>query len=130
MKWYTKDQIIAFHTMLIKVTGGSDGIRDEGMLESAIASPLQSFGGVDLYPTIIEKAARLAFCIVLDHPFFDGNKRIGALSLFSTLELNGIKAEINDNDAVEIFLRLAAGTLAYEELLSWVKSICEHQKAL
>ena len=73
----TKNQIIAVHSSLIAATCGSDGIRDKGLLESAIEAPFQTFGGIDLYPALLQKAARIGYCLISNHPFIDGNKRIG-----------------------------------------------------
>lgn len=86
MKYPSKDQIIFLHEELILTSGGAQGIRDECLLESAINTPLQSFEGEDLYPSLIDKACRLAFGLIKNHPFIDGNKRIGTHSiLFTTL---------------------------------------------
>lgn len=85
----TKNQILLLHNQLIMETGGLAGVKDEGMLESAINAPFQTFDGVDMYPTIQHKAARLCFGIVKNHPFVDGNKRIGAHAMLVFLELNG-----------------------------------------
>ena len=74
----SKQQILILHSQLISETGGSDGLRDVGLLESAINSPFQQFGNEDLYPTIQQKVSRLCFGLVNNHPFIDGNKRIGA----------------------------------------------------
>ena len=70
------------HDQLIERYGGTHGVRDEGLLDSAMSAPFQSFSGIDLYPPIIDKASRLCFGLVMNHPFYDGNKRIGALALF------------------------------------------------
>ena len=76
MKILSKKQIIFLHEHLINATGGTEGIKDEGMLESAMNAPFQTFGGEDLFPTIYQKAARLGFGLASNHPFLDGNKRI------------------------------------------------------
>lgn len=78
MKILSRRQVLLLHEQLVRETGGSPGLRDEGLLESALAAPMQSFDGVDIYPTLWQKAARLAFGLVKNHPFVDGNKRIGA----------------------------------------------------
>lgn len=80
MKKLSKNQIIYLHSMTVKKTGGLDGIRDEGLLDSALNSPFQCFSGEELYPSIQSKAARLGFSIIKNHPFLDGNKRIGVLA--------------------------------------------------
>lgn len=80
MKRLTKEQVLLLHSQLIQEFGGSDGLREEGLLESALASPFQSFGGEDLYPSIQAKAAQLGYGLIKNHPFLDGNKRIGPMS--------------------------------------------------
>ena len=95
----TKEQILLLHTQLIEITGGSDGIRDIGLLESALESPFQSYGGVELYPSIQAKAARLCYGLVKNHAMIDGNKRIGCHAMLVFLALNGywyIRCKLND----------------------------------
>ena len=82
MRILTKAQVLMLHEQLVNETGGSLGLRDEGMLESALASPFQEFATFSPYPTIQQKAARLGFCLVMNHPFIDGNKRIGATAFY------------------------------------------------
>lgn len=95
MIWITKEQIIEFQEKLIRKTGGSFGLRDEGGLESCIYSPLQSFDGKEFYSSIIDKASRVSYLLVNNHPFIDGNKRIGALTLLYILEENKINYTFN-----------------------------------
>ena len=90
MKLLSKRQIILLHEQLIRETGGIGGLRDEGLLESALAAPFQEFESFSPYPTIQQKAARLGYGLVMDHPFVDGNKRIGDLVMLTLLALNGI----------------------------------------
>ena len=95
----TKEQILLLHTQLIETTGGSDGIRDIGLLESALEGPFQSYGGVELYPSIQAKAARLCYGLVKNHAMIDGNKRIGCHAMLVFLALNGywyIRCKLND----------------------------------
>lgn len=94
----TKQQILLLHSQLIFETGGSDGLRDVGLLESAINSHFQQFDNEDLYPTIQQKASRLCFGLVNNHPFIDGNKRIGAHVMLVFLALNGIELEYTQDD--------------------------------
>ena len=89
----TKEQILLLHTQLIEITGGSDGIRDIALLESALESPFQSYGGVELYPSIQAKAARLCYGLVKNHTMIDGNKRIGCHAMLVFLALNGYEIE-------------------------------------
>ena len=87
----TKEQVLSIHSSLIEATGGTDGVRDNGLLESALESPFQTFDGNDLYPALIQKAARLGYALVANHPFIDGNKRIGVHTMLVFLALNGVK---------------------------------------
>lgn len=113
------------HEQLINETGGTHGLRDEGMLESALAVPLQEFQSFSPYPTIQQKAARLGYGLVMNHPFVDGNKRIGAHAMLTLLVLNGIELKFTQEELSEIILDLAAGIRKYEELLQW---ILNHQR--
>lgn len=117
-------QIVALHSQLISETGGTDGIRDEGLLSSALNAPFQSFGDTDVYPSIQQKAARLGFRLVKNHAFIDGNKRIGAHAMLVFLALNSIELEYTQDELSETFLKIAAGELSQEELLEW---IIDHQ---
>ena len=85
MKLLSRRQILMLHSMLIAQSGGMDGLRDEGLLDSAVNTPLQAFGGQELYPTILEKAARLGYGLIHNHPFVDGNKRIGTHAMPLTI---------------------------------------------
>ena len=121
MRVLTKRQILMLHASLIAESGGCDGIRDEGLLDSAINSPLQSFAGEDLYPTVLEKAARLGFGLIRNHPFIDGNKRIGTHAMLVFLAVNGITLSYEDNDLIRIILSVAAGELDDTGLLNWLQ---------
>ena len=98
MKFLTKKQILLLHEQIIKHTGGVNGIRDEGLLDSAINNPLQTFTKMDLYPSIEEKAIRLCYSIIKNHPFLDGNKRIGLHCLLVTFAINKIKLNYKKDD--------------------------------
>ena len=106
--------------ILIKQTGGEDGVRDMGLLESALAACDATFDGKELFPTKEEKAARLCTGLVSNHAFVDGNKRIGVYVMLTFLEVNGIRLNATDEELVEIGLSLAQGEMKYEELLSWI----------
>lgn len=121
----TKGQVLMLHDQLIEATGGSKGIRDEGMLESALMNPYQSFGGIELYPSIQAKAAQLCFGIVKDHPMIDGNKRLGTHVMLVFLALNGYELSYSQKELSDTILLLAAGKLQSEDILQW---IIEHQK--
>lgn len=107
MKRITKEQVIYMHEILIKETGGSHGIRDNGLLESALNAPFQSFGGEYLYKSLQLKAAKLGFFIVKNHPFVDGNKRIGLLLMLTFLELNNMEITCTDNELINLGFGLA-----------------------
>lgn len=120
----SREQIIALHSQLISETGGTDGIRDEGLLSSALNAPFQSFSDVEVYPSIQQKAARLGFGLVKNHAFIDGNKRIGAHAMLVFLALNGIELEYTQDELSDTFLKIAAGELPQKKLLEW---IVDHQ---
>ena len=122
MKVLTKEQILNYHKELIDRYGGSHGIRDEKLFDSALAAPFQSFGGMDFYPSIEEKAARLGYGLAANHPFHDGNKRIGAHAMLAFLSLNGIKLSYTTDELSDIFLSIASGNTEESELLDWINS--------
>lgn len=113
------------HSALINESGGSDGIRDEGLLDSAINTPFQSFAGQDLYSTVLEKAARLGFGLIRNHPFIDGNKRIGTHAMLVFLEINNISLSYEDEDLISTVLSVAAGKLGDDGLLNWMQKHIE-----
>ena len=98
MRFRSLGEVIDLHRSLLRATGGAPGIRDVGALESAVAQPKAAFDGSDLYATLIEKAAALAFSLVQNHPFVDGNKRVGHAAMETFLVLNGseIDAPVDD----------------------------------
>ena len=112
------------HSQLIRQTGGSDGVRDYALLESALEAPFQSYGGDDLYPTVQAKAARLGYGLIKNHCMIDGNKRIGAHAMLVFLALNGIEIAYTQKELYETILNVASGKLEYEDLLEW---ILQHQ---
>ena len=109
------------HQLIAEETGGEIGVRDEGLLDSALESAFATFDGKDLYPTKEEKGARLGYSLISNHAFVDGNKRIGMYIMMTFLELNGIKLDCKDQDIVDTGLALASGEMSYEELLEWIK---------
>ena len=117
----TVEQIIKLHTDLVMASGGSDGIRDMGLLESAVNAPFQSFGGYDVYPTIYEKAARLGFGLTQNHAFIDGNKRIAAHAVLTFLSLNGIEIDCTEFELFSLFYKLAASEISFENLVEWIQ---------
>ena len=121
MKVLTLDDIKRMHSILIEETGGTDGIRDIGLLKSALYSPFQTFDGVDIYHTLEEKAARLGYSLVNNHAFIDGNKRIGILAMMVFLELNGLELICSDDELIKLGLGLADGSINDGMLLGWIK---------
>lgn len=120
MRRLTKEQVVLLHRELIKETGGTEGIRDEGLLESALNAPFQSFDGMDSFPSIQQKAARLGFGIIKNHAFVDGNKRIGTHVMLVFLALNGIELDYTQEELSDIILNVAAGDCSFENLVKWI----------
>ena len=118
---FSKDKVLLLHELMAQETGGSIGVRDEALLESALEGAFATFDGQELYPTKEEKAARLGFTLVSNHAFVDGNKRIGLYVMLTFLEVNGIHVECGDEEIVRIGFSLAEGSMGYEELLEWIK---------
>ena len=123
----TKDQIILLHKQLIDSFGGIHGLRDDNMLESALAAPYQSFAGIEFYPKIVDKAVRLGFGLIKNHPFIDGNKRIGTHAMLVLLQLNGIHLEYDDEELIETIQEVAAGVLSQENFHLWVSEHIEKE---
>lgn len=117
---FSKDKVELLHQLMAQETGGAVGVRDEGLLDSALEGIFQSFGGKELYPTKEEKGARLGYTLISNHAFLDGNKRIGMYVMLTFLEVNGIRLECSNEDIVEVGLGVASGRMDYEGLLSWV----------
>ncbi len=118
---FNEDKVLLLHQLMAQATGGSVGLRDEGLLNSALESCFATFDGVELYPSKEEKAAKLGFSLISNHAFVDGNKRIGIYIMLSFLELNGIKIEATNEEIIEIGLSTASGKVKYEQLLTWIK---------
>lgn len=116
----SKSQVLLIHDQLISETGGSSGLRDEGMLDSALNAPFQTFGGEDVYPSLQQKTARLCFGLVKNHPFVDGNKRISAHAMLVFLALNGIDLQHSQMELSDVILQLAAGEIEATDLLHWI----------
>ena len=121
MKTLSKEQVLRLHNALLETFGGTAGVRDDGLLESALNAPFATFGGQYLYPSIQAKAAQLGFGLVCNHPFVDGNKRIGMYVMLTFLEVNGIHMECTNEEVVEAGLSVASGTMDYDSLLQWVR---------
>ena len=117
---FSKEKILLLHKILAEATGGSVGVRDEALLDSALESAFAGFGDREFYPTKEEKGARLGFALISNHAFVDGNKRIGVYVMLSFLEMNGIRIKCTDEEIVAIGFSTADGSMSYEELLQWV----------
>lgn len=117
----TKDQVLSIYEILLQKTEGSHGVMNESLIDSAINNIWQTFDGVELYPTLEEKGARLGFSLVRNHSFADGNKRIGILAMLTFLSVNGIEISCTDTELVETGLALASGQMDYEALLAWLR---------
>lgn len=120
----SKEQVLQLHNSLIEATGGSGGLRDEGLLDSALNNPFQSFDGKELYPSIPAKAAQLCFGLVKNHAMIDGNKRLGAHIMLVFLALNGYELSYQQKELSDMVLTLAAGRISAEQVVQW---IVEHQ---
>jgi death-on-curing protein len=120
MKRLSKEQVIKIHSILINQTGGIDGIKDEGLLESALNAPFQTFDGEYVYKTTKVKAAKLGYFLIKNHPFIDGNKRIGILVMMTFLEINGIEIDCTDEELIILGLGLADSSINDMELLNWI----------
>lgn len=122
MRYLTLKEALELHRRIIEQSGGSSGVRDFGLLESAVAQPLMSFDGKDLYPTLVAKAAALCFSIVSNHPFIDGNKRVGHAAMETFIRLNRFEITAPVAEQETLMLSLAAGNLTREELIEWLRS--------
>jgi death on curing protein len=114
------DEVMELYARIIEQSGGSSGLRDLPALESCVGQPLQTFERQELYPSVVAKAAALAFFLVRNHPFVDGNKRIGHAALEVTLFLNGFEINASVDEQEQIMLALAASKLSREEFTTWV----------
>jgi len=121
----TKKQVVKLHSDLISRSGGTPGIRDEDLLDSALAAPFQGFGGEELFPTLQAKAARLGYGIIKNHPMVDGNKRLGTHLMLIFLDINGVELDYKKDEMEQLILGVAAGEITLEQLLEW---IIDHQQ--
>jgi death-on-curing protein len=117
MNKLTKDNILTLYKIMVDNTGGTIGIRDTSLLESALNAPFQTFGDEELYHSIIEKASRLCYGLIKNHPFIDGNKRIGVYAMLVFLELNNLNLNFSDEEIINIALKTADSTYSYEDIL-------------
>ena len=121
MRYLTLGEVVELHRRVLQVGGGAPGIRDLGALDSAVAQPKATFGGVDLYPTVVEKATALCFSLVQNHPVADGNKRVGHAAMETFLVLNGTEIADAVDDQERLMLDLAAGQIDRVHLTDWLR---------
>ena len=117
---FSKEKVLLLHQLLAEETGGSFGVRDEGLLDSALENAFSGIGDQGFYPSKEEKGAHLGYSLISDHAFVDGNKRIGIYIMLAFLEMNGIRISCTDEELVHIGLSVADGSMKYEDLLQWV----------
>lgn len=121
MRYLTLNDVLDLYGRVMEQSGGSMGIRDPGALESALAQPRTTFGGEELYPTIVDKAAVLGFSIIKNHPFVDGNKRTGHATMETFLVLNGYEIEASVDDQEYIVPQVASDNLGRVEFTDWLR---------
>ena len=119
---FSKEKVLILHKLIAQETGGSVGVRDETLLDSALESVLAGFGDREFYPTKEEKGARLGYTLISNHAFVDGNKRIGMYVMLTFLEVNGIRMKCTNEEVVEVGLSVASGAMGFDALLQWVRS--------
>ncbi len=118
---FSKDKVLLLHQLITEATGGDNGVRDLGLLDSALGSVYQTFDGKELYPTKEEKGARLGYALISNHAFVDGNKRIGMYVMLAFLQVNGIHIHPTNEEVARVGLAVAAGEMDDQDLLEWVK---------
>ncbi len=121
MRYLTLSEVLELHRQVVERTGGSEGLRDLGALESAVAQPRMTFGGNDLYPTIEDKATAPCLSLIQNHPFVDGNKRIGHAAMEVFLLLNGYELVASVDDAERVIFAVAARGCSRESLAGWIR---------
>ena len=120
MIWISAEDILLIHSRVIEGSGGLDGLRDRNGLEAAVFAPMQPFDGQELYPSDIEKIARLGFGLASNHAFVDGNKRISAMMTQLLLKWNGYDLTLRTGELADMFIAIADGTAKEKDLLDWV----------
>lgn len=116
----SKEKVLLLHQLIAEETGGSIGIRDEGLLDAALESAYAGFGETEFFPSKEEKGAKLGYELISNHAFVDGNKRIGMYVMLTFLEVNGIRLKCSDEDIIHAGLGVADGSMSYTQLLAWV----------
>ena len=122
IRYLTLAEVLELHRLVLAQTGGGAGLRDLAALEASVAQPRQSFGGQELYPTLGAKVAALGFGLIANHPFVDGNKRVGHAAMDTMLLLNGAELRAPVEEAEAMILRVASGEASREQLLVWVEA--------
>ncbi len=122
IRYLTLEEVLELHRLVLEQSGGLDGVRDLGGLDSALAQPRMTFAGQELYPSLAEKAAALGFSLVCNHPFLDGNKRVGHAAMETFLVLNGWELAAGVDEQEQVILQLAAGSLKRGEFTAWVQA--------
>lgn len=117
----SKEQVLKIHSSLIKETGGIDGMRAENLLDTALNSPFQTFDSKELYPEFSGKAAQLSFSIIKNHPFLDGNKRIGVHIMLVFLALNNVKLSYTQKELIDFGLKVADSSLSKDDIKNWIQ---------
>ena len=125
MIFFEYEQVAKIHRSLIEKTGGMDGIRDAQLLDSALKTPFQTFGENNLYPDILDKASQLCYSLIENHPFIDGNKRIGVHLMLLFLKLNNIEVNYSQQELIDFGLDIASGKMSKNDIKGW---IIEHRK--
>lgn len=120
MIWISAEGVILIHSRVIEGSGGLDGLRDRDGLEAAVSAPMQTFDGKELYPTDLEKIARLGFGLAANHAFVDGNKRIGAMMTQLLLKWNGYDLTLCSGELADMFIAISDGTAKEKDLLDWI----------
>ena len=122
---FSQSKVLLLHQLITQETGGANGVRDFGLLDSALEGAFATFDGVELYPSKEDKAARLGYTLISNHAFVDGNKRIGMYVMLTFLEMNDLPVHPTNEDVVRVGLAVASGDMQYDELLTWVRGIVE-----
>lgn len=123
LRYLSLAEVLDLHRRVLGVAGGASGLRDLALLESAVAQPLATYGGAELYPGVVEKAVALGYSLIANHPFVDGNKRVGHAALETFLVLNGFELEASVDEAERVILLVASGAMKREEFLSWISGV-------
>lgn len=121
----TEQQVLSIHEMMIKATGGSGGVRDISLLQSAMNAPFQAFGGKEVYPSLLSKAAAMCRSFISNHPFVDGNKRTGIHVMLIFLEVNGVQPDYMQEELVDLGFGIAAGNFDVNNILNWLSEHCK-----